>query len=127
MALIPPFFLDCVVAIGLELSPGQRRYVATGFLYGWKLPDEDDSYRLILVTNKHVFAGHSTVWLRFNPDADEPAREFAADLIDSSGNQLWRTADDRDVDIAVIGLNVDHLQKHAIRFSFFCSDRHILP
>jgi hypothetical protein len=126
MALIPPFFLDCVVAVGHEVSGGQRRYVATGFLFGWKLPDEDDLYRLLLITNKHVFAGHSLVWLRFNPEADEPAREFYATLLDPAGNPLWRTDPDHDIDIAVIGLNADHLSQQGIRFSFFANDKHVL-
>jgi hypothetical protein len=71
-ALIPPFFLDCVVAIGYQpivLIPGadgkptaQRGPfipVASGFLYGQlrnKVSDTQNNYGLYLVTNQHVLA-----------------------------------------------------------------------
>ena len=52
MALIPPFFPDCVVAIGIEdPSGGERKWVASGFLYGHYIADNEDgtkSYKFIL-------------------------------------------------------------------------------
>jgi hypothetical protein len=69
-ALIPPFFLDCVVALGyrqltvIENPDGSRRAVpgpfvpmASGFLYGHFLKKVDaanSNYRIYLVTNEHV-------------------------------------------------------------------------
>lgn len=37
---------------------------------------EENKYKVFLVTNRHVLEGHESVWLRFNPEGDEPAREF---------------------------------------------------
>ena len=34
MALIPSFFLDCVVAIGIGDTPAELKWIASGFLYG---------------------------------------------------------------------------------------------
>ena len=34
MALIPPFFLDCVVALGFLTKNNERLWAATGFLLG---------------------------------------------------------------------------------------------
>jgi hypothetical protein len=34
MALIPPFFLDSTVAIGLRVNEGQSVWLASGLLYG---------------------------------------------------------------------------------------------
>jgi len=42
MALIPPFFPDRVVAIGVDSSEGERKWVASGFLYGHHVADLED-------------------------------------------------------------------------------------
>jgi hypothetical protein len=62
MALIPPFFLDCVVAIGFRDSKGTIAFSGTGFLVG-RLDRESHAadttkkpYRLFLATNRHVLA-----------------------------------------------------------------------
>ena len=58
MALIPPFFLDCVVAVGFPDEDGGKKWSASGFLYG-KLVEEgsakEKTYEIFLVTNRHVF------------------------------------------------------------------------
>ena len=77
MALIPPFFIDCVAAIGTDDSEGERRWIASGFLYGHRLSDvesKERDYAVYLVTNRHVLAGLSKAYLRFNPQADKRAR-----------------------------------------------------
>jgi hypothetical protein len=57
MELIPPFLLDCVVAIGLIVSASDgtsKQWVASGFLYGEITKQaskvEDNEYRVFLVT-----------------------------------------------------------------------------
>ena len=64
LALVPPWFLDCVVAIGrpvIQVQAGVPNRVwipvASGFLYGEfqeKLPDGQKSYKVYIVTNRHV-------------------------------------------------------------------------
>jgi hypothetical protein len=69
VALIPPFFLDCVVAIGFD-SPQGINWGATGFLYASfqkQLDENRKEYMIWLVTNKHVLLGQKKIWLRFNP------------------------------------------------------------
>lgn len=126
MALIPPFFLDCVVAIGSAAEDGRARYHATGFLYGHFVEQIDEKtkrYQAYLITNRHVFEGQTTTFLRFNPKGAEPARQYQLDLLDGSGKQLWLAHEDRDVDVAVIGINVQLLRNQGIRFAFFQSDQ----
>lgn len=127
MALIPSFFLDCVVAIGFENAEKERHYAATGFLYGKliKQEEENKTYRIFLVTNKHVFNDSKTAWLRFNPEGDEPAKEFEVLLIDNNNKQTWHVHPDQEVDLAIIGINGSFLSEQGIRFSFFRSDQHI--
>ena len=126
MALIPPFFLDCVVAIGFQVEPNVRRYVATGFLYGRPVPGEASVFNVMLVTNKHVFAGRHSAWLRFNLVADEPANEFFVSLVTDADKPSWCTDDDRDVDLAVLGLNGEQLVAQRINFAFFERQNHVL-
>ncbi len=128
MALIPPFFLDCVVAIGFDKPDGTRSYAATGFLYGKFVSSEGDNkrYAVFLVTNKHVFRDAQVTWLRFNPEGDEPAREFDLRLVDDKNGKLWLEHPDPVIDLAVIAINTTFLKEQGIRFSFFGSDQHVI-
>jgi len=131
MALIPPFFLDCVTAIGFRDQSGKLAFGATGFLYGrlhtlGETPDKS-RYHVYLVTNRHVFQGSSAAVLRFNPAAGVPARDYDLSLIDSTGQVLYSLHPDPEIDIAVIDINVQLLTQHGILFNFFHSDQHVLP
>ncbi len=127
MALIPPFFIDCVVAIGTKDEEGKYRWVASGFLYGHRLYANENtqrSYQVYLVTNRHVLAGLRQAFLRFNPQADKPAREYDLRLFDEAGNALWFMHPDEEIDIAVAPINFDLLQEQGMQVSYFESDAH---
>lgn len=128
MALIPPFFLDCVVAIGFDTGKEEPEYMATGFLYGdfLKRVEEITYYFIFLVTNKHVFEGAEACWLRFNPEGDEPARKFPLRLLDTEKKPMWSAHPDPEVDLAVIRINAPLLEKSKMRFNYFRSDMHIV-
>lgn len=63
MTLIPPFYLDTVVAVGLPSPEGAARWVASGFIYGRYVGPTDEPgrnlYAFFLVTNRHVLNGHT--------------------------------------------------------------------
>jgi hypothetical protein len=130
MALIPPFMLDCVVAIGFHDPDGKVAYAGTGFLYGRYLSIDSATnqrqYRVYLVTNRHVLDGETTAYLRFNPEAGTPAQVFDASLLDQDGKPIWFSHADPEIDIAVLQINTHLLQQSKIQFSFFQSDQHIL-
>ena len=126
MALIPPFFLDCVVAIGID-DEGEREWVASGFLYGHvagKVNDQPNRRRigLYLVTNRHVIEGQERLILRFNPIGQIPAREYTADL---SANKCTLHPDE-DIDLAIVRIDLATLRQDGIKFSYFRSDEHVL-
>jgi hypothetical protein len=127
MAQIPPDFLDTVVAIGNRDESGATQWVASGFLFGQFQKTQADgrnSYRIYLVTNKHVIADLSQSVFRANPQGTDPAREFELSLKDpGSGEQMWVGHKDPDVDVVVTGLNVEYLQSEGIILRFFTSDR----
>ena len=78
MALIPPYYVDTVVAIGTQVN-GQTSWVGTGFLFGdlvEKTPDDSNRYNVYLVTNKHVIKDYNSIVVRFNPKDDKPAKDY---------------------------------------------------
>ena len=128
MALVPPFFLDCVVAIGVRNENDEVAWSASGFLYGHFVSSDGDqsSYFVYLVTNRHVFDKARAVVLRFNPAGTDPAREFNLNLVDAGGNRSWLAHPDNDIDIAVIPINAAVLRKEGVQFNYFRSHQHVL-
>lgn len=129
MALIPPFALDSVVAIGFGSGLESVSFAATGFLVGVEHstdPSGETIYAIFLATNRHVFDGAPKAFLRFNPIASEPASVFDLNLVDKNGDRTWFTHADPSVDVAVISLNLRILDQRGIQYSFFAEKPHIL-
>ena len=124
MALIPPPFIDCVVAIGTEVD-GQKKWVGTGFLFGDLIRKDEEGkrqYRVYLVSNKHVLENLEVAKIRFNPQTDQAATDYDAQLKDKDGKQLWTGHPDKDVDVGAIEVNFQLIQKEGMKCSFFQSD-----
>jgi Trypsin-like peptidase domain len=127
MALIPPFFVDCVVALGRRGDDGKANWNASGFLFGELqevIDAETKRYLVYIVTNRHVLEGATSLVMRFNPEAAEPAREFEGSLVRSDGSPAWYAHPDPDVDVAVLSLAYDKLLSEGIRCGYFRSDQH---
>jgi len=137
-AVVPPFYIDSVVAIGHDEpvpgSPGVKWVPeASGFLYGDFLSKQGDQnqYAVYLVTNRHVLLDHtaassSPLSVKFNSQSQVPAREFKLSLQDERGRPAWQLHPDLDVDVAVTRLNAQFLRNEGAKFSFFRSDSDIL-
>lgn len=126
MALIPSFFLDCVVAIGIDTTPKEFQWISSGFLYGHFLESvgNKNAYLVYLITNRHVFQGKSHLYVRFNPIVQEKARPYKLPLLDKNDKPLWFTSPDTEKDIAVIVINVKKIKDEGLQFSYFQSDQH---
>jgi S1-C subfamily serine protease len=150
-ALIPPFFLDCVVALGrkdrvsapppppgVQAAPplyGPWIFEASGFLYGKfikKHDEQNNEYHLYLVTNRHVIQEHeeatkgAPLWVRFNSSSPGSAREYDLPLRDAQGKPLWHFHPNAAVDIAVIPVNADFLKAQGAKFDYFKADDELL-
>ena len=122
MALIPPHYLDCVVAIGTKQN-GIEQWMGTGFLFGFKYDNlNPDTYTLYLVTNKHVFKGFNRVCVRFNPQNGQPAKVYDLDL-ESNGKKIYKQHPNSNVDVAVAMINAQLLQADNIQFAYFRCDQ----
>ena len=126
MALIPPYFIDCVVAIG-TIVEGQPRWIGTGFLFGNLIKKTDDGrnrYNVYLVTNKHVIQDIDLILVRFNPQADQSAKDYPSALKDKDGKLVWTGHPDPEIDVAVIPVNINHVREEGMKCNFFESDKH---
>lgn len=128
MALIPPFFLDTVVAIGTLNDKNETVWVGTGFLFGKLIePVQGEKlYNVYLVTNKHVLENLKVLILRFNPNNDQAAKDFTEGVTDVNGKANWTGHPDPNIDVAVLTINVDLLKQEGLKFGFFESDSHTL-
>lgn len=129
MALIPPGFLDTVVAIGVGDSEKDRRWVGTGFLYGnlvaTTATPPESSYNVWLVTNKHVLAGLNHIYLKFNSAVGSDSKDYMVPLIARNGRMNWVGHPDESRDVAAIAVPVKYLRDDKRHFAYFCSDRHV--
>ena len=137
IALIPPIFFDCVVAITIITGTpnGKPEYqgVGTGFLYGHFLEktteaEPKERFAIYLVTNKHVLeeVKGKQVFARLNPEGREQARNFRLEVWKPDGTLAWHVHPCADVDVAVIPINVAQLMKEGIRVEYFRSNRDLL-
>jgi len=127
MALLPPFFLDSIIAIGKPSEQGGLTWVASGFLYGdfLKVEGEKRLYSIYLITNRHVFQGSKRVVLRFNPRSNEPAKQYTFDLLDAASQEIWTPHPNPQIDVALTTININVLAEQGIQFSWFQSDQHV--
>ena len=124
MALIPPSFIDAVVAIGEPQAAGTR-WIASGFLYGryeGSAGAGQSYYRTYLVTNRHVFDGKATVTVRFNPTGTERALEFVVQLQDDASRTRWFAHPRAEVDVAILPIIFDALKQQSLAVDFFRSN-----
>ena len=124
MALIPPPFFDCVVAIGKPNPDGTKSWIGTGFLFGKysnTREDKQKEYTIYLVTNKHVLVNQTDIVLRFNPQNDQAAMDFPIKLI-SNGKMIWTGHPNINVDVAAFRINAQKLRDVGMKFHFFLSD-----
>jgi len=121
MALIPPTFINSVVAIGTRKSDGNIAWFASGFLYGhhlYKIDDTQSRFKVYLVTNRHVLAEVQNVILRFNPQEDKPAREFPIDFSgENAAKRLFHP--DPAIDLGAVAINANVLRDNGIEFDYF--------
>jgi hypothetical protein len=123
MSLLPPSFIDSVVALG-NIENGVTRWVASGFLYGAKegsQTNEDGSvqptYSLWLVTNRHVSQTLTAPMIRFDATSLETSVELELSKI--SLTELWTSHENLTFDVSVMRLNIDFLKSIHTNISFF--------
>lgn len=129
MALLPPFFLDTVVAIGTGSDPDGRSWIGTGFLFG-RFSHEDKTtkekhFKVWLITNKHVLKGAREIYIKFNSATEPNSKDYKIQLIARNGKLSWIGHPDDDTDVAAIFVNANILRQDNRHFYFVQEDDHV--
>jgi len=123
VSLLPPMFIDAVVAIG---NPGSNliTWVGSGFLYGAKEFTEGveekpelQQYSLWLVTNNHVAKVLKDPIIRF--DTSTSGTPLQVSLKDISLSNEWTYHSNSTLDVAVLRLDFQKLRNLNAQLSFF--------
>ena len=106
MALLPPYFLNTVAALGTRGDDGTVNYTATGFLISRPHEPEDDNPTaprrwLFLVTNRHVADAGNQLVVRINrvDGSDSYIHDLNAEPDNIS--MSWTKHPDPETDVAV--------------------------
>jgi hypothetical protein len=148
-ALIPPLFLDSVVALGNEAlrqtdprQPPKLEWVTfgTGFFYAYLTEDDPDpakrKFRIFLVTAKHVIEEYRNaqkdnptlpdIRVRVNPkDYSSTAQEFPLPSQPGSNQATWFFHPDPHIDIAVLQVDFSFLKAQGIEPGEFRNDEQV--
>ena len=103
MAVLPQFYLDAVVAIGIQLPDGNKHWIGTGFIVGRKEDVDKSLSTFYMITNKHVLQKQKKVLFRFNSIDGKISRDYPVPLYEN-GVPLFSIHPDNDVDIVAIQL-----------------------
>ena len=83
MDIIPDFFLNAVVALGIDGGDGKKHWIGTGFIVGRKEIDNPNLSTYYIITNKHVIEQEKYVYVRFNSLGGELVKDYRINLYDS--------------------------------------------
>lgn len=83
MAIIPDFFLNAVVALGIDGGDGKKHWIGTGFIVGRKEIDNPNLSTYYIITNKHVIEQEKYVYVRFNSLGGELVKDYRINPYDS--------------------------------------------
>ena len=129
MALIPPQYLNTVVALGNSRDDGSADFNATGFLYGHPAgldpSDGQQWFRVFLVTNRHVIESADRFVARFDRSMTAESQIVPLPLTAPDGSALWTLHPD-EADVAVIPIATSVLKEQSIEFAVFQRDRNAL-
>lgn len=119
MAIIPDFYLNSVVAIGIHMGNNEIAWIGTGFFAGRSAQDDPNKVRPFLITNKHVFLNRNAVVIRMKKAGTNDLQTIDVPLKDEKGNVLYQIHEEVDIDIAVLQINAQFIETNHLDFQFF--------
>ena len=121
MAVIPKFFFDAVVAIGINVD-NETKWIGTGFLVGRK--DEISKlYTIYLITNYHIIENKTEIIVRFNQKDIFDYRDYGIKLIVEN---IENYSKHDNADIIAIQISPKVLNNDNSEFNWFSLDKHAL-
>lgn len=126
MAIIPPFFMDAVVALGIELPDKRKHWVGTGFLVGRKEDYDLTQSTIYIITNRHVIKNQNLLYVRFNSNEESGVKDLPMPLLDTTGNPIFSEHPLEAVDVVAIQIIPQVILNHNLSLSFFDLTDHSL-
>lgn len=124
MSLIPEFYKNAVVSIGIKNVTGATNWIGTGFLVVRQV--DTNGYKPFLVSNKHVFQGTNSIVFKMKDQNSNNWIEIPANLSESDGSAKYFTHSNSQIDIAVLPLNADFIISNHLDFPAFDIDQHAM-
>lgn len=121
MAIIPKFFFDAVVAIGVKLED-DISWIGTGFLVGRK-EQSPNNYTIYLVTNYHIVQNKNKIVVRFNQVDANDCKDYMVTLKNDAEELFSKHAV---ADVIAIQISPGFLKDNNSEYSWFALDRHAL-
>lgn len=122
MSLIPKFYIDSVVSIGLRNNESIN-WTGTGFFVMKEL--KKDIFQPFMITNRHVLVNKDSVVIRLKEKNSGNLCIFDMPLFEN-GRQLYSVHGDVNIDIAVVQINGGFIIENNLEFSGFDIDKHAL-
>lgn len=126
MAIIPSFFMNAVVALGIKLPDNKKHWIGTGFIVGRKEKDNPKLSTHYIITNKHVVEGKNTIFVRFNAMEGDFVKDYPIDLFDKDGNPIYSSHPNEYTDIIALQIMPQTLIKDKSIWSSFDLEDHAL-
>lgn len=126
MAIIPSFFMNAVVALGLVLQNNEKHWIGTGFIVGRKELDNPSLSTYYIITNKHVVKNHKQIYVRFNSTGGQLVKDYKIDLIDEKGNTLYSAHPNDNSDVIALQILPQTLINDKSIWGAFDLDEHAL-
>ncbi len=125
MAIIPQFYKDAVVSIGIRQQNNTIAWIGTGF-FAMRAAEKTDAYRPFLITNKHVFQGKENIVIRMKEQGTEQLKEIDVPITKPHKTPIYILHPQSDIDIAVLPLIGSFIEKHHLKFNAFDIDKHAM-
>lgn len=126
MAIIPSFFMDAVVALGIELADKKKHWVGTGFLVGRKEKDNPETFTVYIITNKHVVREQNLLYVRFNNANNSGVKDLELPLLVNEDEKNYSEHPIKDVDVVAVQILPQVIIDNHLSLSFFDEDDHSL-
>lgn len=126
VAIIPSFFMDAVVALGIEIPEKKKHWVGTGFLVGRKESTNPDRSTVYIITNKHVVKNQRMLYVRFNHNGTAGVKDLPMPLIDNTDTKIYSEHPFANVDVVAIQIIPKVIVDNNLSLSFFDLDNHSL-
>lgn len=126
MAIIPNFYLNAVVAIGVDGLDDEKHWIGTGFIVGRKNTDNPKFSTFYIITNKHVLETSQYVYIRFNSFGDTLVKDYRIDLYDSTGSPMFSAHPNDKTDVIALQISPKTLINDKSIWGAFDLEKHAL-